>query len=77
MVRRDCVSEAALASEIRLHSYDKLLLAQQAIPDHDAVDRFIRSETASERSLIRALDRLNQLQRRRKEREAVEIADRR
>ena len=32
MVRRDCVSEAALASEIRLHFYDKLLLAQQAIP---------------------------------------------
>jgi hypothetical protein len=65
MVRRDCVSEAALASEIRLHiSYDKLLLAQQAIPNHDPVDRFIRSETASERSLIRALDRLNQLQRR-------------
>jgi len=58
-----------------LDSCDKLSFAQQAIPHQDAVDRIVRSEAAAERSLARALDRLDQLQRRRKEREAAERSD--
>jgi len=39
---------------------------QQSIPHRDAVDRTIRYEAAAERSLSKALDRLETLQRRRK-----------
>ncbi len=44
----------------------EVALAQHVIPDHDALDRILRYETAIERNLGRALDRLERLQRRRK-----------
>jgi hypothetical protein len=59
-----------------LDTYDRIFLERQAIPNRDAGDRIIRSETAAERSLTRAENRLDQLQRRRKERAAVERTDR-
>jgi hypothetical protein len=43
----------------------KVSCDQQAIPNRDAVDKLIRYEAATERSLARALDRLENLQRRR------------
>ena len=48
--------------------FDKLKIAceQQAIPNREAVDRMIRYEAAAERSLSKALDRLETLQRRRR-----------
>jgi hypothetical protein len=44
----------------------EVALAQHAIPDRDALDRILRYETAIERNLGRALNRLERLQRRRK-----------
>ena len=41
-------------------------LAQHVIPDSEVLDRILRYETAIERNLGRALDRLERLQRRRK-----------
>lgn len=43
----------------------KVACEQQAIPNRDAVDKITRYEAAAERSLARALDRLERLQRRR------------
>ena len=43
----------------------KVSCDQRAIPNRDAVDKLIRYEAATERSLARALDRLENLQRRR------------
>ena len=43
----------------------KVSCEQQAIPNRDATDKIIRYEAAAERSLGRALDRLERLQRRR------------
>jgi hypothetical protein len=39
---------------------------RQAIPNRDALDKILRYESAIERDLNRALDRLERLQRRRK-----------
>src|SRR5215831_9429316 len=44
----------------------KLKLSQHVIPNRDALDKILRYETTSERSLDRAINRLDRLQRRRK-----------
>ena len=44
----------------------KISCEQQTIPNCDAMEKVIRCETAAEKSLSRALDRLERLQRRRK-----------
>jgi hypothetical protein len=44
----------------------KAAVEQHSIPNSEALDRLLRYETATERSLTRALDRLDSLQRRRR-----------
>ncbi len=57
-----------LFEEMRHHrneSYSEVTFAQHFIPDGDQVEKLLRYETATERSLDRALNRLERLQRRR------------
>jgi len=42
-------------------------MTKHVIPNRDDLDRILRYETATDRSLSRALDRLERLQRRRRE----------
>ena len=44
----------------------EVAIAQHVIPDREVLDRILRYETAIERNLGRAVDRLERLQRRRK-----------
>lgn len=48
----------------------KVSYEQQAVPNRDAVDKIMGCEAAADRSLTRAHDRLERLQRRRKKRAA-------
>ncbi len=43
-----------------------MVMAQAVIPNTEALDKILRYEAASDRSLSRALDRLDRLQRNRK-----------
>jgi hypothetical protein len=52
--------------EFRATGVREVVLAQHVIPDRDVLDRILRYETAIERNLNRALERLERLQRRRK-----------
>lgn len=56
-------------------SCEKVMCERKAIPDRDALDKIIRCEAAAERSLSRALDRLERLQRRRIEKPCVSAFD--
>lgn len=54
-------------AEIRRTSILEVTTAKHVIPNRDDLDRILRYETAADRSLSRALDRLERLQRRRRE----------
>jgi hypothetical protein len=53
-------------AEIRRTSILEVTTAKHVIPNRDDLDRILRYETATDRSLSRALDRLERLQRRRR-----------
>ena len=59
----DFIKEFAQASR---NSIVEVRLAQRIIPKKDDLDRILRYETATDRSLSRALDRLEHLQSRRR-----------
>jgi len=53
-------------TDLSVAHFDETALADCLIPNRDALDKLIRYETSVERSLGRAVDRLERLQRRRK-----------
>jgi hypothetical protein len=55
-------------SNRRLINVTEVAIGQHAIPNREALDRLLRYETTIDRSLTRALDRLERLQRRRSDR---------
>ena len=53
-------------AQLRRAAVTEIAIGQHFIPNREALDKLLRYETAAERSLGRALDRIERLQRRRK-----------
>jgi hypothetical protein len=60
------ISMVKLMRQVRTIQRFEITTAQHVIPDREGLDRILRYETAIERNLGRALDRLERLQRQRK-----------
>lgn len=62
---RGAIAYLEQLSNIRSTNVIETAIGQHAIPDREVVDKILRYETSMERSLDRAVDRLERLQRRR------------
>lgn len=66
LIVRAAISFVEMMRQVRTIERFEVTTAQHVIPDREVLDRILRYETAIERNLGRALDRLDRLQRRRK-----------